>query len=399
MARKTKEVYVKLYDSAGIFLKIDVNVQFEGFVKTINGGLGPLQLRFARKFDTFNEDNDLSIGNQLKLYVSDEDAFDVLMYSGRIEEQSPVIDGDTEYVDIVAYGWANQFNQDILKYGNRTTFYTDSTSTFVTASPSTKTTELADVVRKILEYFNLANDSLIRINSNVSGTDQVEDTGNGLEYSFTAMTYFEALEKCRLFSPQSWYWYLNANNILEFKPKPSIATHSFVLKKDIKSIRAHKTLSQTKNIVIASDGTTLYRKYSDETSISLYGRRVQLYVDSAIGGTSTMNRYGESFVNTNKNSFTKIELEILDSNGNDVGYDIDSIEPGDTCKILNLEDTSEVLGNNMLITEVHWTPGLARLVIELNDFDIGKYLTRLKKEVEDNKKSDTGFPSYYTEQS
>ncbi len=47
-----------------------------------------------------------------------------------------------------------------------------------------------------------------------------------------------------------------------------------------------------------------------------------------------------------------MRFEVKDNNLG-AGYDIESIEPGHTCKILNLND-SDVVGDNMVITSVQY---------------------------------------------
>lgn len=388
----SKQIQIKSYNSSGILIKIIQDASFTGFSKYINGGLGSLILKLARSIDTFDTNNDVSIGNQIKIYISDTDDDDVLIYNGMIEEQKPYMDGDTEYVEIVCYGYVTRFNRDILRTGRRTTFYTDTTDFLGTAS-ATSVAELSNVIREIIDHFN-TNNSDIDITYNVSGTDSISDTSQGINYQFTALTYYEAIEKCREVAPQNWYWFVGADGVFNFSSKPSSATHEFIIGKSIKSIKVIKSLDQTNNVILVSDNSS-YRKYEDNVSVNDYGRRVHLHIDRDIKDTDTMDNYGETYLEKYKNPIIKIEMEIYDNNGNANGYDIESINPGNTCEITNIDDDSDLFNNNMIITQVDWTLGYAKLIIEINEFDLNKFLVKLKKDINKEEKGTT-FPSYYT---
>ena len=391
-----KQIQIKSLDSDGVLIKVIQDASFTGFTKSINGGLGPLVIKLARKIDTFDGDGDATIGNRIKIYVSDTDGDDLLVYSGVIEEQRPYLDGNVEYVEIVCYGDVARLNGDILRTGQRTTFYTDTTDYLGTASP-TEVVELSNVIRKILNYFN-TNNSDVDISYNVSGTDSVSDTGSVINYQFTALTYLEAIEKCRLIAPQGWYWFVGADGLFYFSAKPSEATHDFVIGKNIKSVKVSKSLEQTRNSILVVGGTpSIYYQYEDDTSLASYGRRTHLHIDTDLQDANTIDNYGETFLSKYKDPIIRIELEIYDNNGFADGYDIESINPGDTCKITNIDDASDLFNDNMTITQVDWTMGMAKVIIEINEFDLNKFLISMKKSLVAEQKNESDMPSVYTQ--
>ena len=387
-----KQTQIKSFDSDGVLIKIIEDASFTGFTKYINGGLSTLVLKLARKIDTFDDNNDVSIGNRIKIYISDTDDDDVLVYNGMIEGQNPYLDGNVEYVEIVCYGDVTRLNRDILRTGQRTTFYTDTTNYLGTSSAS-EVAELSNVIRDIIDYFNTNNPD-VDITYNVSGIDSISDTNQGINYKFTALTYLEAIEKCRLVAPQSWYWFVGADGVFVFSGKPGSATHNFVVGKSIKSLKVSKSLDQTKNSILVVGKDSVYYEYEDANSLDSYGRRTHLHIDTDLQDAGTMDNYGEAILEKYKNPIIKIELEIYDNNGNANGYDIESINPGDTCKITNIDDSSDLFTNNMTITQVDWTMGMARVIIEINNFDLDKFLINLKKTLETDMKNQEPMTDY-----
>jgi hypothetical protein len=77
-----------------------------------------------------------------------------------------------------------------------------------------------------------------------------------------------------------------------------------------------------------------------------------------------MDVYGTALVNSRKSSNQKVTLKVADSSINAYGYDIESIDPGDTCTIVNMPDSSTTLDTNMLITSVNYYGDYAILELE-----------------------------------
>jgi len=75
----------------------------------------------------------------------------------------------------------------------------------------------------------------------------------------------------------------------------------------------------------------VFKSYSDAYSITKYGRRCQVIQDNSIGDENTMDKIGRKFLAENKDQQVSITCEIIDNNLDSInGYDIDSVQAGDT---------------------------------------------------------------------
>lgn len=381
----SKVINIKSFNSSGVFVKNITDATFESFRKTINGGLSDLTIKLARKIDDFNSAGDASIGNRVDIWVFDEDTTTdgTMIYSGFIEQQNGHIQGGEEYVEIVCYGMIAKLNNDILKSGSQTKLYTKATDGLTVTEVDQEAAEVSDVVRAIIELFNDNNPNAY-IKNNDTGVDTIEDTGNNMQYTFIAPTYFNALDVCLKISPQNWYWFLDSNNNISFKPSSNTADHTFLLSKHIANIRVSKVADSIKNILLLFDGDVTYKQYKDDTSIALYGRRVKQETDINIKDSATMDNYGASFIEENKEPKIRLEIDIIDNNESDKGYDIESINPGQTCKITGITPDGDIFSDNMIITEVVWYLDRATLIIETDkDFDFNRFILDIDKQVMD----------------
>ena len=394
-----KQVYIKSFEPDGTYIKTFSDFSMGSFSKKMNVGISEMLITLARKLDTFNANGDVSLGNKLEIWLTDEDtgSTPIKIYTGYIEQQIPYINGNEERVEILCLSIASYLTQDVLKSGSQTTLYTKATDGLTTTSGSKSASEIADVLKAVINFFRTNNPNL-QLNYSNNSVETIEDTGNTLDYTFYALQYSEAIKKCKETAPQNWYWYIDENEVLYFRAVPSIATHTFTIGKDISKIDVNKGLDSVKNIALIFDGQETggnYLQYKDDASISLYGRRVKQITDSAIGDVTSMNNLGASFIAENKDPRIRIVMEIADNNENDKGYNIESIQPGDTCKIAGISPAEDLFTSNMIIQQVDWYDKYARITIETRqDFDFDLFLIKLRKDV-DQKAVDGIIPESY----
>jgi hypothetical protein len=384
----SKKITIKSYTSAGVYIRDISDATFDSFVKVINGGLGQLTLTLARSIDTFNVFSDVSVGNKIEVWISDENTTmtGVKVYSGFVEQQNPKVEGEKDYVEIVCYSMASKLKNDILKIGSHTKLYTKDTVGLSLYDYDWTAAEIQDVVEAIMDNYNIAN-PLMSIQYDVNGVSTVQLTGNLMKFRFEALTYFEAIDRCREVAPQNWYWIVNSLDQIEFKPISNSADHTFVLSKDVKSLNASNSADGIKNILLLfckyadSGSSSIYKQYKDDASIALYGRRVEKMINNNFYDEDTMDNVGNSFINENKDLKIRLEIEIIDSSESDKGYDIESIDPGDTCKIVGLDVDGFDFGQNMIIKEVEYHLTHVKLIIETEKtYDMQKYLIKLSEE-------------------
>lgn len=396
-----KKFYLKSYNSAGTFLGNILNFQVGSFTKKINSGLEDLSFTLPRTIDNYNSDLLITLGNKLELWISDEDIAMVKIYTGYIEQHRFTIDGGRQTVEVMCLGIVSRMTMDILKNGNQTKIYTKTADGLTITGADISDTELAVILKALINYFR-TNNATLGLNYSSDTGDSIQTSGKTMTYTFEAMTYAEAVKKITEAAPQNWYWYIDENEIMNFKGISNSADHNFLVGKHISKMTIERGIDSVKNIALVWDGnpTGIYKEYKDDASIgdlahSGYGRRVQLISDSQIGVEATIDNFSAKFIAENKDARIRAVIEIIDNNENDKGYDIESIEPGDTCKITGIAADSGILIDNMIIKEVQWTPGMATITIETRDiFDLNRFMIDTGRKIDAQKLTD--MPESYT---
>jgi len=365
----------KVYDNNDGFKGVLDNVQFVGFTKIINGGLGECILKVGESFSDFGEYDKIALNNYVEILVSDEDTAvsddqkDVIIYSGYISKYENWMNGHQEGVNVYLLGYSTKLSQDLLKDtgDNKLTFYTNAASGISTTAPAAAV-DVGEIVRALIDQYKAENS-----NEKISYTAETLDDSTGTTRTFTyeMMTYRKALDLTLSLAPSDWWWYIDADNLFHFKTKPTSPTHSFILGRHFSKVRIEKGMEKIKNRVLFWDGTnpaTVCKLYGDDASLTDYDSRVEImidYVQRAAGATEA-DSISEAFITEHKDPDINVVVTIIDNNeDSNFGYDIESIEPGDTCQFLGFkEGVSDSFKENMLITRVDYTPNAATLTIE-----------------------------------
>jgi len=395
-----KKVLVKVYRSNGEFLKAWDDATFEGFSKNINGGLGECVIKLARKWDDYGEGFDVKLNNEVQILITDEDTIDtddkcVRIYSGYISKYTPWVEGAKEGITVTLLGYYTKLAQDILKNSTTTTLYTDATNGLTVTSPGSAA-DLGLVMRAVMDRYiaETTNPKLHYAKADIPLTSTTA------LYTFEMMTYQEAIDIVRDLAPADWWWYVNQWHEVLFKTKPSTATHTFIFGRHFHKVYVEKSMEKIKNAMLfwnTNAGSPLYRFYTDAASITDYGRRVERRIDQdRVGAAGDADKIGEGFVAEHKNPDIKVVVEILDNNEDpNFGYDIESIEPGDTCNFAGFnEKLDETFKENMLITSVDYTLSKAVVTIEPMKAGVVEQAEKVAREVKEINTKDT--PASYT---
>jgi len=382
-----KRYLYKVFDRNNQYLTTWTDVTFQRFRKQINSGLGELQLDLARKFDDFDEGASVDHGNIVEIWVVDRDTPARLIYSGYISGYGPSIDGPTEHVSITCLGFLTLYAVLIYKNGTSVTLTRNS------YDPSNIVKDIVDRVRA--EYV----DDVLATKINY-GANSIPLTGTTVSYTFTHMC-LDALTKVQELAPSEWFFYVGADNILNFRQGDVVPTHTFTFKKDFKKIDVFKNMEEVRNQLLfwngrdSADSAYLSRLYSNTTSKNNYGYRFEKATDGRVTLLTTADKWGNAFLAANKGIDIRASVEILDNNLDETrGYDIESIEPGDTCRFANLPTSaSATFTENMLITSVEYTPTSVVLEVESQGAALERKLSKIKRDLEDQQ-YDNGQPNY-----
>lgn len=379
-----KNILIKIYTPAGELIKTLDKGKFNGFVKEINAGLGECIVDLGEDFDYSGVE--VNVGNIVEILISDKESVVSnesqgykLIYRGYISIFEPIIENGKERTVLTVLGNYTRLSLDLLKDSAQTKLYTHSTTGISTSSPAVAS-DVGLVMRGIIDRY-IAETTNPQINYT---STSIPLLGVNMTYTFQRKTYREALDKALSSAPAGYYYFIDANGTVWLKSKPTTATHKFVFGKDFGSIKFEKSLEKMRNFLVIWDNASLYKHYQDDTSIVLHGRRAARLVDEGINNEATADLIGEKFITENKDPEVRITCEVADSNQAERGgYDIESIEPGDTCTFFNFDlGLANIFKENMIITKVVYSLEKAEITVESFRSGLIAIQERLKKDIE-----------------
>lgn len=297
------------------------------FRNVINGGPGEVVIRLARNFDDFGEDVDVKLNNRVDIWVYDREAPQgLLFYKGFISGYRPVLDGNKEFVEVTLLSYIFELGYYMLRDGSGNTKIT-----YNSQDPST-------ILQNIIDFYKADGGTI-----SYSATS-IATTGTTVSYVFNTNTVREALDKVIELAPIGWYWYIDSQAIIHFASKSVVADHTFVIGTHITQLETFRRIEDVVNRVYftgftTASGTGLYRVYSNSGSITSYGLHAINKVDGRVTQTGTADTMANRILNDKINPEIRTSMILADSNGDNEnrGYDIESIQPGQTMKIRNIK--------------------------------------------------------------
>ena len=209
---------------------------------------------------------------------------------------------------------------------------------------------------------DIISDILTKAATKITAGD-IDLTGQVIYYVYNNTTARQAIDKAREYSLADWYWYVGADNLLNFKQaNTTTPDHTLFIEKHILKIDTQKTMRDLKNEVrfiggfydntvidvgppivlrpptnsLYTPNTQLYKIYQDAASIATYGKRSHVIIDKSVIDEDTADAQANKFLTENSEPAVRATVEVIDSNGDDSpGYDIESLHPGDTVKIID----------------------------------------------------------------
>lgn len=264
-----------------------------------------------------------------------------LVYTGFISQYSPYVKGSEEGVSVTLLGHISLLNFDYYKNGSSYTVEHSS------VDPAVIVKAIIDHANSVFPHAVLSYDS--------SGTT-IETVGESVSYTFEDDKWKDALENAVNQAGDGWWWLVDHTGEVWLQEKPSSAIHIFTIGKDVEEFDGEKTTEELVNATqVRYDGGT--EDNVDSTSIAAYWRRGSIVEDSRIKTSATAVLRADTEVSGNKDPKKNLRL-VVNSN-----YDIESIRPGDTCKIRNWKLGDDLFGDNMQIVSIDYS--LDKIVLEL----------------------------------
>jgi len=365
-----KKYSVKIYDKAGTTFKGNYDpIGGYSFRKTINGGVGVLTVTLPRKFDDYGLGDDVNLLDEIQIWVQDKDTTGKKIYSGYVTNINTRIDGKQQYVKLTVFGYVSRLGR---------TLDWDGTDISIVRNSVTPGELVEDVIDNYQS--NVADDRIVYT------ADSVDATGTNISYTSNAKNCIQTIDRAREMAGAGWYWYVNSDNLFTFKEYSTTPDHSFVFGKDVSYLDVNRNVDDVKNEfifwngLIADDEHFISTRYYNIDSITNYWNSFSQLTDTRILTDGTADELATAFINAYKDPNVSLTFEVKDNNLGE-GYDIESIEPGDTCKILNIED-SNIVGDNMVITSVSYTP--EKVIVMVSDLReiTGRSLTNLRRQLD-----------------
>jgi len=312
-----KKYIYKIYSSSGTYITTwrDVSPPMPSF--KINSGVSELVIKLARKFYDFGEGNDVAIGNELKLFVSDKEApAGVQIYSGELTKYH-LITGEKDEVEVTFLGYVFELARRIVVDGSGNT-----TLNYSTEDPSHVIKDVIDKVGSKVTY----------------STTSIEDTGLSVTYSVVQNTALEVLQRMVELAPANWYWYLNVDNVLHFHNFDASSIRKFYIGKHINKLEVTKTGEDVVNqyFFLGGGSPQLYKKYVRADSITQYGTKDIREQDERITLAATALEKATSYLDNYDHPQMCVSCTVIDSNIDHLnGVDIEQLRPGDAIQILH----------------------------------------------------------------
>lgn len=405
MATRRKRIYARVkLPATDELIATWEDFDFRGFTKELNAGAGECVLTLGRAFDY--DGNDILEGNDVEIVIADRDTTGSgntdgdgvkRIYRGYISFVERMDDANRQNIVVHILGYYTRLALDILKNSAQTTLYSHNTAGLTVTLADQVSADIGLMMRTVIDrYQTESGDTTIFYTA-----DSIPDTGTTATYKFDQKTYREAIDDLKGLAPSGTYWYVDETGLISFKTIPTSATHVFVFGKDFTKIRVQKSIETVRNFVLIWDGKTasyVYKHYQDSASIAKYGRRAATISNFGIDNSDAADLLGAKFLAENKDPQVKVIVSILDNNGiAGKGYDIESINPGDTCKFVGYSSTqSDVFNDNMLITKISYGLDAVEIELSIQKTGIVDFQTQQNRKIADINSGGLSIPESYT---
>lgn len=307
-----KQYVYKVYSSAGAYLSTwDDVISDHQLSEEINTVGSVMEIDVPRKADDFGEGLDIDYANRVEVLVVDKEAANgLVIYTGYIAKYNADYNSDTIHVTLNSYG--ADLGHIVMESTGDTTIAHNS------KDPSQIIKDILDAYGGDIGY--------------TTGT--IDMTGTTVSYTFNTNTVKEGIDKCVQLAPAGWYYYIDqATNLLHFHELSNTPDHVVELGRNIETLSIDKSIEPIVNTLYFSGGgdPAFYKKYTVPTSITNYGVRAFRYKDSRVTLETTADIIANRVLQGSPEIL--VEVTIIDSNLNDLGYDIESINIGETIKI------------------------------------------------------------------
>lgn len=183
----------------------------------------------------------------------------------------------------------------------------------------------------------------------------IQNFWNNINIDFNYTKCFDSIKN--IAKATNFRWYIWADGQVIFKDVPITPTHIFTLEKDVEEITLQEDGEKIINNFILTRKSWITTPFFDNFSQTNYWLRELKQDKTDIADIASANIYWNNFIKNNKEFKKKTSISVNSK------YNIESINPWDTIKVLNIDFTI----NNLQIQKITYTS--ENIKLELDSID------------------------------
>jgi hypothetical protein len=354
------------------------------FTSKINGGLGECTFKLDQTVENFMQTDFALDFYRIEVYVSDEDSASTgdLVWSGIFQEYKFKIG---EFVEI----WLTFASYTFLLAKTIARVTTTTISDGDTGDRRFKYTadDPALIIRDLLDQFAELQPDTITYT-----TSTIPTTGLSMTLTINAMTFLDAINEVMKFMPDLYFWRLGAdNNVYVGLTNLSSVDHLVMIGQSVVSGEYTYSARGITNFIDyhggETDGVNLYENYTDSTSITAFGNREEIIDNSNVTLSDSAEFETDRIFDKQASPVRVVSVNIIDSNYADKGYDIESINVGDTIQVKSPKLETELsgwgydsaIGVPFQVQSVSYTPTKATVVASNKEITQSETIETIRK--------------------
>jgi hypothetical protein len=237
-------------------------------------------------------------------------------------------------------------------------------------------TDPSNMLRTILDHY-IEQGGLISYDGS-----SIDDTGTVATYTFNGNTTLEGVQKVLDMAPVGWYWYVDQNtNLLHFHRKSESADHRFVFGRHLLTVKPEKRIEDVVDIVYFTGGGTPPLSLSFPRPTFVNNGAVRKYIDGRVTDAHTASLIAKRILDANDAPEIRLSFEVVDNTVDTArGYDLESIQIGDTMKLGNIGSGGSSLWGVMVWNVDYWgysVQDLGTLVLQIVRIEESKNSAKL----------------------
>lgn len=330
MAQTTARFLAKLYDKTGATFKrvLDANILTElpRISREVSKPASEIVLSLALPWDDFDFGTTISDFFLVKLYaINDNHPDGILVYQGFITEIHSILAIGSDHVELRVFPLESLLDFAFWKSGSGQTL-----------GDYTKSYSGADVDTIMGDAITDAN----TVHGTAYFTSSLGNPGVSITADLVELTHLAGINKALGFLDATWYWRVRADGTFELRQwSDATADHRFTLGQDVDMIDSTRSLIDIKNGIRVEYTGPAYSFYNDATSEGSYAKRQEKQSDTSILNLTSADAFGNGLVAKKKDPKTKTKLTV------NAQYDLETIKPGDTCRVLNVSNSNPMLSS------------------------------------------------------